>query len=226
MTSTEDTNAHHRHHRHESPPPPHPTRRRSSFAVSIPTPDLFGSIASGAHYVGAMGSARDEHPGGHRRATSVNVDDPKVEDAYREVMEDLKEMFCGRTTLEILNRRWKRDAVFEDPLTRCEGFEEYAPQWFALGKFFKSERVSARIISAALDPNKLIFTQVQTYTLKLFGFKKTITSMVIVDLDEDMRITHLVDQWNGEKPPTRWGASLLRRFNAKFTPWIVRIPKH
>lgn len=42
------------------------------------------------------------------------------------------QLFCGRPTLEIFERRWRPDAEFEDPLCKCIGFNEYAPQFFAL----------------------------------------------------------------------------------------------
>lgn len=54
---------------------------------------------------------------------------------------------------------------------------------------------------------------------------QTITSFVLIDLDDDFKIARMVDQWNGEQPPTRWGLLWLRKLNAKVTPWFVRIPK-
>lgn len=84
-------------HRHHPPPLPLKTgRRRSSFTlpISLPSPDFVGSIASGAHYSGAIPithSTSGEHVK-HRRALSASADDPSVEEAYREVMEDLKEV--------------------------------------------------------------------------------------------------------------------------------------
>lgn len=183
-------------------------------------------------------------------------------------------MYCGRTTLEILRRRWRRDAVFEDPLSKCDGFDEYAAQWFALVSqshghliqfaqlsqkiniqnklFSESERASSRILSATLSPNRLIFAQTQVYTVRFIGLKKvryliiplaragaisvpdpglpfhllqTISSIILVDLDEDMKITSLVDQWNGTDLPTRWGTLFFRKMNAKLTPWLIRVPK-
>lgn len=218
----------HKHH-----PPPLPASAFSpkrSISISLPTPDLLSSIAPAAHYAGGITSPNRAHSPEqklrHRRAASASYDDPSVEDLYREVMEDLKEMFCGRTSVEILRRRWAKDAVFEDPLSKCEGYDEYAPQWFALGKLFNSERISSRILSATIDPNRLIFSQTQEYTLRWIGYKKIVTSIVLVDLDEDFRITRLVDQWNGEDPPTRWGSLFFRKVNAKLTPWLIRVPKN
>lgn len=54
---------------------------------------------------------------------------------------------------------------------------------------------------------------------------QTISSFVVVDLDNEFKITRLVDQWNGEDPSTSWGAVRLRRLNAKLTSWFVRVPR-
>lgn len=47
---------------------------------------------------------------------------------YKEVLEDLKDMYECRPTRAIMERRWRRDAVFEDPLAKCQGWHEIAPQ--------------------------------------------------------------------------------------------------
>lgn len=46
---------------------------------------------------------------------------------------------------------------------------------------------------------------------------------MVVDLDHEDKIIKLEDKWNGEEQPTRWGASMLRRLNAKTLPWLVRV---
>jgi len=142
-------------------------------------------------------------------------------------MRDLEEIYCGRCTLSILQRRWRPDATFEDPLCKCKGYTEYAPQWFALPKLLsKSERVSTRIISAALSPNELVYHQTQEYTVRWLGLKKTVISIVTVELDDELKVIRLVDRWNGEAPPTRWGTLQLRKLNAKLTPWLISVPKN
>lgn len=54
---------------------------------------------------------------------------------------------------------------------------------------------------------------------------QVISSFVLVDLDEDLKIIKLVDQWNGDKLPTRWGLLQLRRFTAKLVGWFVTVPR-
>ncbi|GBE82470.1 hypothetical protein SCP_0408540 [Sparassis crispa] len=213
------------------PPPPAPTMtHHPSRMPSLPTPELISSIAPGAHYAGVLSSGCNDprQHAQHRRSHNKNsmVEDPAVLGAYKEVMEDLKELFCARPSRDLFERRWRKDAVFEDPLSRCEGYGEYAPQWFAMPKVLSSsEQVSARILSAALSPNRLYYSQTQVYTVRWLGLKKTVTSIVMVELDDDFKITYLADQWNGEDLPTHWGALWLRKLNAKLTSWVVAIPK-
>lgn len=98
-------------------------------------------------------------------------------------------------------------------------------------------------MSSTDSPNRLVYTQAQEYTFRLFGHKKVrvcpvcntctliigcgqvIESIVIVDLDDDDKIVRLIDKWGGKELPTRYGALFLRCVNAKVTPWLVRVPK-
>jgi len=190
----------------------------------IPTPALFGSAAGGAHYSGA----KVEHTNSDIARASFSNGGASVElDEKRKlIMDDLKELFECRPTLDIFNRSWRRDAIFEDPLAYCCGSSEIAPQWFAMPKLFaKSVTVASRVLSSTSDPNRLVYSQTQEYTFRLFKFKKTIKSMVVVDLDGEGKIARLQDQWNGQELPRRWGAGALRRLNGKTTPWLVKVPK-
>ena len=55
--------------------------------------------------------------------------------------------------------------------------------------------------------------------------RKTIESIIVVDMDENDKIIRLVDQWDGQEMPNWFGASFLRVLNAKITPWLIRVPK-
>ncbi|CAA7267652.1 unnamed protein product [Cyclocybe aegerita] len=206
-----------------SPSPPCQTFHPSILPRSVPTPALVESVAGGAHYAGVKVDSdavlRHRRSSSHRHHTELNAD-------HQRVLDDLTELFCCRPTLEILERSWSKDAVFEDPLCKCKGFNEFAAQWFALPKLFsKSEQISKRVMSSTDNPNRLIYSQTQEYTTKFLKKKKVIESIIIVDLDENERIIRLVDQWGGQDLPTRYGASLLRTLNAKIAPWIIHVPK-
>ncbi|KAK0483440.1 hypothetical protein IW261DRAFT_1561265 [Armillaria novae-zelandiae] len=212
---------HHHHHRSlslesahssspRSPSPPSQTFHSSILPHSIPTPALLESVAGAAHYSGVK---VDPEALKHRRASMdrrSSANEPVKADHQR-IMADLKELYCCRPTVEIFERSWNKDAVFE---------------WFALPKLFsKSETLSTRIMSSTSSPNRLVFAQKQEYTPRLFGRKKVIDSIIVVDLDREEKIVRLVDQWDG-KVPTWFGSHTLRRANAKVAPWLVHVPKH
>ncbi|KAK0210569.1 hypothetical protein DFS33DRAFT_1370990 [Desarmillaria ectypa] len=221
---------HHHHHRSlslesahstspRSPSPPSQTFHSSILPHSIPTPALLESVAGAAHYSGIK---VDPEALKHRRASmerreSCNNEPVKAD--HQRIMADLKELYCCRPTVEIFERSWNKNAVFEDPLSYCKGYNEYAAQWFAL-----SETLSTRIMSSTSFPNRLVYAQKQEYTARLFGRKKVIDSIIVVDLDREEKIVRLVDQWDG-KVPTWFGSHTLRRANAKIAPWLIHVPK-
>jgi len=204
------------------PSPGLPTQTHHS-SILVPTPALVESVAGGAHYSGSK-----VDPEGLRRRHSSHdrrMSHGEVKADHKRVMEDLNELYCGRPTREIFDRTWTKDAVFEDPLTKCKGFHEYAPQWYALPKMFsQSETLASRVMSSTSSPNRLVYSQTQEYTYRFFGSKKVVESIILVDLDDDDKIIRLVDQWHGKDLPIRFGAHFLRRMNAKIVPWLVHVP--
>jgi len=189
----------------------------------MPTPALVESAAGGAHYSGVK--VDPETLLKHRRNSSLKQH-KDIEHYHQHILEDLTELYCCRPTREIFERSWHRDAEFEDPLSKCKGFDEYAAQWFAMPKFFShSEQVSKRVMSSTNEPNRLIYHQVQEYTTRWLKKKKTIESVIVVDMDQNEKIIRLVDQWDGQELPNWFGASFLRVLNAKVTPWLIHVPK-
>ncbi|KAH7930890.1 hypothetical protein BV22DRAFT_999907 [Leucogyrophana mollusca] len=207
-----------------SPSPPTITHHPAGLLGSFPIPNIAQSAAGGAHYSGAPMTEAAQP-----RSSSGNtlcLEDDKAHLNRQQIMRDLKELYCCRPTREIFERTWRRDAVFEDPLTKCQGFDQYAPQWFAMPKLFsKSETISSRIMASTQSPNRLVYSQTQEYTLRYIGSKKRIESIILVDLDEDDKIMRMADQWGGNTPPAWFGANFLRRANARVTPWFMRLPK-
>ncbi|KAF9050679.1 hypothetical protein BDZ89DRAFT_1235142 [Hymenopellis radicata] len=151
---------------------------------------------------------------------------------HHRIIADLQELYCCRPTPEIFERSWTKDAVFEDPLSVCKGFHEYAAQahdtylqWYAMPKLFSaSVTLSSRVMSSTSSPNRLVFAQTQEYTYRIGGQKKVIESIIVVDLDDEEKIVKLSDQWDG-KLPTWFGSHFLRRANAKVAPWLVHVPR-
>ncbi|GJE97089.1 hypothetical protein PsYK624_132990 [Phanerochaete sordida] len=192
-------------------------------------PHFVNSIATGAHYAGALSPPAHEHNAhgehGHR-SQSMTGNDPAMLELYKDVLQDIEDLFCARLSPELFQRRWSQNCEYEDPLTKAHGYLECAAQFFGLAKLCSSsKRISCRVVSATLKPNKLVLAQTQEYTIRLFGTKKTVASFVLVTLDEDYKITKMVDQWDGNELPTRWGALYLRRFAAVLIRWFVTVPK-
>jgi hypothetical protein len=212
------------HERPGSPPSPTQIYHPSLFSGRIPTPALLESAAGGAHYSGA----KIEHDIRRARRSSSGIRSSYVEvkGAHKKVIEDLNELYCCRPTREIFERTWRPDAIFEGPLCKCSGFDQYAAQWYAMTKvFLKSETVSTRVLSSTTSPNRLVYAQTQLYVFRFFAKKMKIQSIIVVDLDEEEKIIRLVDQWDGKDLPTRFGAHFLRVLSAKLVPWLVTVPK-
>ncbi|CUA67132.1 hypothetical protein RSOLAG22IIIB_07211 [Rhizoctonia solani] len=163
-----------------------------------------------------------------RLANGVEVQNSgiPVEGKRRQVIEDVLNLFSSKPDQDIFYRTWRKDAVFEDPLSKCIGYKQYAPQWYGMPKAFPTSRtLSYKVISSTTEPRRITYEQQQEYTIRFIGTKKIMNSMVVIDLDENDQIVKLEDKWNGNDQPTRFGALWLRRLNAMTLPWLVSVPK-
>ncbi|KAJ7172703.1 hypothetical protein C8R46DRAFT_894566 [Mycena filopes] len=191
-----------------------------SILPTVPTPALVESVAGGAHYSGS-----NIEPLKHRHSSHDRPDThTELKADHHRVLEDIRALYECRPTPEIFHRSWHPDAVFEDPLSNCKGFREYAAQVRAFPKLFKSsETVTTRVMSSTRTPNRIVFSQTQRYKNRFID--KAISSVVTVDLDDEDKIIRLVDhQWDGKGLPSRFGGGLLRRLNAKMAPLLVHVP--
>jgi len=222
----------------------HPTLTYHSSILprSIPTPGLLDSAVSGAHYSGvesvterrrsvrAHSISRDGSGGalppsspGRRQSALPAIPNP----LHLAVVDDLKDMYEGFATKEMLQKRWRKDAEYEDPFTRCKGLHEIAPQWYALPRMYTKLAVTGRrVLSSTEHPNRLILWQKHEYTIRVAGSKKVVESILVIDFDEEGKIARMVDQRRGLDPPTRWGALQLRRLNGRVTPWLPWLGSH
>ncbi|KAI0003256.1 hypothetical protein BJV74DRAFT_812558 [Russula compacta] len=234
---------------HLAPQPPspgvHPTLTYHSMLLprSIPTPALLDSAVSGAHYSGVEsiterrrsvrghsqilsgggGGANDSNLA-RRRSTASAAPNP----LHLAILDDIKDMYEGFATKELLQKRWRKDAEYEDPFTRCKGLNEIAPQWYALPRMYTKLAVTGRrILSSTEHPyNRLIMWQKHEYTIRVTGSKKVVESILLIDFDEEGKIARMVDQRRGLDPPTRWGAQQLRRLNGRVVPWVPWLGSH
>lgn len=193
----------------------------SGILTNLPTPGMLASLAGAAHYTGNPKYTKQE-------AMRASFGSKKVvlEGRRKQTVEDVVELFCAHPSLEIFDRSWHPDAVFEDPWTKCVGYKEYAAQWFSLPKMTaQSTMVEHRVLSSTHHPHKIVFDHTQQYTMRYIGRKKTIHSLVILELNEEGKIIKMEDRWDGEELPRNWGAMWLRRLNGKTAPLFVRVPR-
>ncbi|KAF8599909.1 hypothetical protein BDV93DRAFT_448608 [Ceratobasidium sp. AG-I] len=149
-----------------------------------------------------------------------------LEGNRRQIVEDVLNLFSSQPSLDIFHRTWRKDAVFEDPISKCFGYGEYGAQWYGMPKAFPSSRTLAyKVVSSTMDPRRIVYEQTQEYTIRFIGTKKIMNSTVVIDLDENDKIVKLEDKWSGQDQPTRFGALWLRRLNALTLPWFVTAPK-
>ncbi|KAL4067550.1 hypothetical protein J3A83DRAFT_4096743 [Scleroderma citrinum] len=212
-----------------SPPSPSPTIIHHPLPTLHPIspPQIVHPAVGGAHYSGTHSWLRS-----HRRTSSDGqpsraTQSPEDELTSRQrIMNDLMELYCCRPSLEIFERIWRHDSIFEDPWVRCEGYDQYAPQWFVMPKLFSQSRtLSSRLMLSTPSPNRFIYSQSQEYTIRFIGKKKQVDSIIVVDLDENDRIIRLEDKWGGEDLPMHYGALLLRRVNARIASWLIKVPR-
>lgn len=103
------------HNSHHSPPPRSPSPPSQTFHPTIPTvptPALLESVAGGAHYSGIRVDPEGLHKS-RRRRSSVQYGPEDINSDHRQIMDDLKELYCCRPTREIFERSWRKDAIFE-----------------------------------------------------------------------------------------------------------------
>jgi len=216
---------------------PTQTYHTSLLPRSIPTMAMLDSAVGGAHYSGV--ESVNERRRSMRRHSDV-VNSPTSSPSARRqsvqaepnpvhltVLDDIKDMYEGYATKEMLQKRWRKDAEYEDPFTRCKGLHEIAPQWYALPRIYTKLAVTGRrVLSSTEHPNRLIMWQKHEYNIRVTGSKKVAESILVIDFDEEGKIARMVDQRRGVDPPTRWGAQQLRRLNGRVVPWVPWLSSH
>ncbi|CAE7206876.1 unnamed protein product [Rhizoctonia solani] len=209
----------------------------SGILANLPTPGMLASLAGAAHYTGNPKYSQQEAVRasfgsknivleGKRKQTVEDVLEVRGLNSMHRIGLMIVQLFCAHPSLEIFERSWHRDAVFEDPFTKCIGYREYAAQWYGLPKIAaQSTTLQYRVLSSTHSPHKIVFDQTQQYTLRYIKRKKTIHSLVVLELDQDEKIIKMEDKWNGEDLPRKWGAVWFRRLNGKTIPFFVRVPR-
>ncbi|KZP01243.1 hypothetical protein CALVIDRAFT_524342 [Calocera viscosa TUFC12733] len=163
--------------------------------------------------------------------SSDQLSEDLLPEERKRVLHDIHELFAGRPTVEIWQRSFRKDSVYEDPLARAVGLRQVAAQFYALPLLFSPLPLSSQLLAST--PTQLVFSHTVLYTLRHTSLRKTVDSVVVVDLDPADKVVGMWDLWEGEEPPVRWGVGeaddnppqMLRRISGFTLPWVVRVPK-
>ncbi|ELU42641.1 hypothetical protein AG1IA_03360 [Rhizoctonia solani AG-1 IA] len=104
----------------------------SGILANLPTPGMLASLAGGEAVRASFGS-KNVILEGKRKQT--------VEDVLE--VRRLDFVHAGL----IFDRSWHPNAVFEDPLTKCVGYKEYAAQWYGLVSRIPSREYEASLLT-------------------------------------------------------------------------------
>ncbi|KAF8326410.1 uncharacterized protein EI90DRAFT_2859128, partial [Cantharellus anzutake] len=205
-------------------PPTSPPLSGLTSCSPMPTKSLLNSVAGAAHY---SGMATEEGIHEQFEPTFADGEDRTELGPVRQaILDSVLALYSGNPSIEIFSTYWRKDAVFEDPLTLCHGYREYAAQVSHFAKFVsKTVTVSHRVLASTTSPSRIVYSQVQEYTFKFMKQKKTIHSMVVIHLDREEKIIKLEDKWKGIDQPHKYGALFFRRLNAKTLPFLIKYPK-
>ncbi|KAH9820530.1 hypothetical protein DFH28DRAFT_952584 [Melampsora americana] len=147
-----------------------------------------------------------------------------LNEEQRRIVEDSLKLFSSQPSLEILNRSWSKTAHFGDPIASCDGFNQFAPQWFAMPKLFpKSVTLNWKIIK--VESNLIEWEQTQQYTIRGINYVKEMKSIVHLELGEDGKIIKFEDRWGGKELTSNSITMMFRKLNANLVPYLIRVPK-
>lgn len=205
-------------------PPGSASYHTTNHGLNMPTPGLISAMAGAAHF----SSGTTDIPAHQKfRPTFADGEDrTKLDPVRQAILDDTLQLFCARPTLEIFERHWRMDAVFENPLGKCKGYKEYTAQWFGLAKMVSdSKTTSHRVLASTSSPSRIVYSQTQEYTFRLTKKKKVVQSMVVIHLDNEDKIVMLEDKWKGDDQPSNLASRFFRRLNAKTMSVLIRVPK-
>lgn len=135
-----------------------------------------------------------------------------------ELIENVLKLYKCQADDALLDNLYSDNPEFVDPISHAKGRKEVWSQWYSMPKVF-SNSVTNNYTIVKDEPNRLEFSLSQTYTFRLNGKRKTMPSTVILDLDDNGRITKHQDLWHGKE--IKWWLHFIRLINAKLIRmWI------
>ncbi|KAI9811242.1 MAG: hypothetical protein M1827_005574 [Pycnora praestabilis] len=147
----------------------------------------------------------------------------KLDEHQKLLVGSVLDLFAGRPSLKKLSL-WKDDAMFEDPINKAMGRQQYSAQWYGLQTAFSEiERLSHEVTSSG-NPIKMDLKT--RYKVKGLGTEKTIASVIQIFVDHSSgKIEKVEDKWDGNIPDSGF-ANFFKRANALGVPKAVSVPKN
>lgn len=134
------------------------------------------------------------------------------------LIENVLNLYRCKATDELLESVYSENPSFEDPISFAQGRKEVWSQWYSMPRIF-SNSVTNDYTILVNEKNHIEFSLSQTYTFKVGNRNKKMQSKVVLDLDENGKVTKHQDLWNGKELN-----SFLRFFrilNAKFVRFYI-----
>lgn len=100
------------HSRHSRTRSASPSQTFHPPFLPFPTPVLLESVAGAAHYSGSCVNPDAVMKRRHSDPEQLEVH-TELKCEHERVLNDLKELYCARPTMEIFHRSWMPDAIFE-----------------------------------------------------------------------------------------------------------------
>ncbi len=139
-----------------------------------------------------------------------------------QLIKDAQDLFSAKPSPAIFSRSWAPTAIFADPICHAEGAKQYLAQWYGMpAAFAESETLAWKLTKQ--EPREVQYVQKHRYKVKGLGMNKEMISTVVMERDENNKITRFEDRWN-HKPLGGVLGWPFRRLNAVSLPFLIGVP--
>ena len=134
--------------------------------------------------------------------------------ARQQLVTNIVKLYSNEGSPELVRKVYSTDnnMSFEDPISHAIGFKQVLSQWYSLQKIF-AVSITEDVNILENSPNLLRFKLDQVYTFKKPAKSKSMSSVVVLELDNNDKVINHKDLWNGKELPKK--IHFLRRINAK-----------
>lgn len=167
-------------------------------SIGIKNTDIVqkSGVSLDSHQKVLVGSVLDVRHSSLRNAAPVHPGHGCAMKKQKELT-SVPQLFTGNPTLKHLSL-WSREATFQDPITKAEGYDQFAPQWYGLPALFHPIVLKSHTVVSAGNPIEIKLSN--SYTVKGIKSEQTMDSVVRIDVGPDGKITRVDDRWNDNMP--------------------------